>query len=337
MRVLVTGGAGYIGSVIAAGLLARGHEVAVYDDLSRGHRAAVPAGAVVVEGDVRDAAAPRGGPAPSAATPSSTWPRSPRSPSRWPTGALLRRQRAGTAAVIDAAAAGVRRIVFSSTAAVYGDAAAHADRRETPRSRRPTPTARPSSPASGCSAGAPAADGLRVRRAALLQRRRRRRRRGEDHDPETHLIPLALKVARDGAAAARLRRRLPDGRRHLRARLRPRRRPRRRARRRARGACRRRARSTWARGRATRCTTVLDSRRGASPASSLRAQAGGASTGRPADARRLAYDAPLRSRLAAATHALPTPSPTHGRGCARTRTATRLSAQAAAACEPART
>ena len=37
MRVLVTGGAGYIGSVISARLLARGHEVTVYDDLSRGH------------------------------------------------------------------------------------------------------------------------------------------------------------------------------------------------------------------------------------------------------------------------------------------------------------
>jgi len=37
MRVLVTGGAGCIGSVIAARLLARGHEVTVYDDLSRGH------------------------------------------------------------------------------------------------------------------------------------------------------------------------------------------------------------------------------------------------------------------------------------------------------------
>ena len=55
MNVLVTGGAGYIGSVIAARLLAAGHAVTVYDDLSRGHRAAVPAGATLVTADIRDA------------------------------------------------------------------------------------------------------------------------------------------------------------------------------------------------------------------------------------------------------------------------------------------
>ena len=42
--ILVTGGAGYIGSIAAEALLARGEEVIVYDDLSRGHRDAVPAG-----------------------------------------------------------------------------------------------------------------------------------------------------------------------------------------------------------------------------------------------------------------------------------------------------
>ena len=52
MRVLVTGGAGYIGSVVAETLQARGHEVAVYDDLSEGHRDAVPGGARLLEGEV---------------------------------------------------------------------------------------------------------------------------------------------------------------------------------------------------------------------------------------------------------------------------------------------
>src|SRR6478752_5896229 len=46
MRVLVTGGAGYIGSVVTAQLLAEGHEVVVVDDLSTGHADAVPQGAV---------------------------------------------------------------------------------------------------------------------------------------------------------------------------------------------------------------------------------------------------------------------------------------------------
>jgi UDP-glucose 4-epimerase len=42
MRVLVTGGAGYIGGVVARELLAEGHEVVVYDSLYKGHRDAVP-------------------------------------------------------------------------------------------------------------------------------------------------------------------------------------------------------------------------------------------------------------------------------------------------------
>ena len=49
-RFLVTGGAGYVGSACTAHLLAAGHEVTVLDDLSTGHRDAVPAGAAFVEG-----------------------------------------------------------------------------------------------------------------------------------------------------------------------------------------------------------------------------------------------------------------------------------------------
>jgi len=53
-RVLVTGGAGFIGSVVAAQLLDRGYEVVVYDNLSHGHRAAVPPGAKLVVEDLAD-------------------------------------------------------------------------------------------------------------------------------------------------------------------------------------------------------------------------------------------------------------------------------------------
>jgi len=53
MRVLLTGGAGFIGSHVAKALLERGHEVAVVDDLSSGKRANVPEGAVFYEADVR--------------------------------------------------------------------------------------------------------------------------------------------------------------------------------------------------------------------------------------------------------------------------------------------
>ena len=54
MNVLVTGGAGYIGSVVANELLKAGHAVTVYDSLVHGHRAAVPAGARFVQGDILD-------------------------------------------------------------------------------------------------------------------------------------------------------------------------------------------------------------------------------------------------------------------------------------------
>ncbi len=54
MRILVTGGAGFIGSHVAELLLAAGHEVAIVDDLSTGHRANVPAGATFYHCDIRD-------------------------------------------------------------------------------------------------------------------------------------------------------------------------------------------------------------------------------------------------------------------------------------------
>ena len=57
MRVLVTGGAGYIGSVVTAQLAAAGHQVTVLDDLSTGFADAVPAGATLIKGTLRDCAA----------------------------------------------------------------------------------------------------------------------------------------------------------------------------------------------------------------------------------------------------------------------------------------
>ncbi len=54
MNVLVTGGAGYIGSVVVEELLSDGHNVTVYDNLSKGHRASVGAGAKFIQGDLRE-------------------------------------------------------------------------------------------------------------------------------------------------------------------------------------------------------------------------------------------------------------------------------------------
>ena len=57
MKLLVTGGAGYVGSVCAARLVEAGHEVVVVDDLSTGHADAVPDGCKFVEADIAEAAA----------------------------------------------------------------------------------------------------------------------------------------------------------------------------------------------------------------------------------------------------------------------------------------
>jgi len=199
MRVLVTGGAGYIGSVIVARLAARGHDVVVYDDLFRGHAAAVPAGVPLVRGDVRDADAVRaaledGGceavvhmaalaeVAESVERPD--WYRSV--------------NQEGTAAVAEAAvAAGAGRLVFSSTAAVYGapertpidedDALAPAN----PYGETKLAGERLLRRAS--ERGELAATALRYFNACGADGEA-----GEDHDPETHLVPLALRAARDG-------------------------------------------------------------------------------------------------------------------------------------------
>ena len=54
MKLLVTGGAGYIGSVVSAMLLDAGHDVVILDDLSTGHADAVPPGAELVRGRIHD-------------------------------------------------------------------------------------------------------------------------------------------------------------------------------------------------------------------------------------------------------------------------------------------
>jgi UDP-glucose 4-epimerase len=120
MRLLVTGGAGYIGSVVAAQLLTAGHEVIVLDNLSTGHADAVPPGAVFVEGDLRGGAAEvlAGGiDAVLHFAAKSLVGESVANPARYWDNNL-----GGSLALLEAMrAAGVRNIVFSSTAAVYGE------------------------------------------------------------------------------------------------------------------------------------------------------------------------------------------------------------------------
>lgn len=201
MHVLVTGGAGYIGSVIAARLLARGHAVTVYDDLSRGHRAAVPAGASLVQGDIRDQSRVQGALLDSRCdaivhmAALAEVGESVEQPERYRDVNVN-----GTAAVIAAAeAAAVGRLVFSSTAAVYGE----------PR-RVPIDEDDELAPTNPYGASKLAGERLleQARDAGDLAFTALRYFNacgadgpgGEDHDPESHLIPLALSAARDGAA-----------------------------------------------------------------------------------------------------------------------------------------
>ena len=120
MKLLVTGGAGYIGSVVAARLVAEGHEVVVLDDLSTGHSDAVPPGAEFVRGDLRDDAAPllsRGIEAVLHFAARSLVGESVTNP-----GLYWSRNLGATLALLEGMrATGVRDIVFSSTAAVYGE------------------------------------------------------------------------------------------------------------------------------------------------------------------------------------------------------------------------
>ena len=120
MRVLVTGGAGYIGSVVAAQLVAAGHEVTVLDDLSTGYADAVPAGVAFVKGTLRDCAAEvlaDGTDAVLHFAAKSLVGESVVEPARYWSANL-----GGTIALLEAMREiGVRTIVFSSTAAVYGE------------------------------------------------------------------------------------------------------------------------------------------------------------------------------------------------------------------------
>jgi UDP-glucose 4-epimerase len=198
MRLLVTGGAGYIGSVVAAQLLEAGHEVVVLDDLSTGHADAVPAGAAFVRGTISEAATDvlAGGiDAVLHFAAKSLVGESVAEPGRYWSNNL-----GGTLALLAAMrTTGVGSIVFSSTAAVYGEP------ERTPVEE--TDPARPTSPYGESKLAVDVAlteyarlDGLgavslRYFNVAGSYRFAGDRWLAERHSPETHLIPNVLKIA----------------------------------------------------------------------------------------------------------------------------------------------
>ena len=197
MNILVTGGAGYIGSVVTSDLLAKGHTVIVYDNLSHGHKEAVPEGAKLVVGDIGDGDAIRktlknhhidavmhfaalieAG-------------ESMKDPGRF-----FQNNTANALTLLNSMQAeGVSKLVFSSTAAVYGNPI-----------KTPIAEDHPLSPTNAYGESKLLvermlpwfhhAHGLRYAALRYFNAAGGTPQRGEEHQPESHLIPLAIAAVR---------------------------------------------------------------------------------------------------------------------------------------------
>jgi UDP-glucose 4-epimerase len=195
MWLLVTGGAGYIGSVVTAQLLEAGHQVTVLDDLSTGHTDALPKGASFVNSSLLDRASLRdvvdeGLDGVLHFGAKSLVAESMEHPERY-----WRNNVGGTLKLLEAIrAAGVPRLVFSSSAAVYGEP-----------EKTPIAETAPTRPTSAYGASKLAVDlmiGTYARSYGLAATSLRyfnvagaSGRYGERHTTETHLIPIVLQVA----------------------------------------------------------------------------------------------------------------------------------------------
>jgi UDP-glucose 4-epimerase len=193
VKLLVTGGAGYVGSVCAAHLIDAGHDVTVLDDLSTGHRDAVPDGARFVEADLAEAAddllgdgfdgvlhfAAKSLVGESVQRPELYW---------W--GNVVT-----TLRLLDAITRhGTPRLVFSSTAATYGEPEEVPIREDAPT--RPTnPYGASKLAIDHAISSYSAAHGLAAVSLRYFNVAGAHGRFGERHAVETHLIPLVLQVA----------------------------------------------------------------------------------------------------------------------------------------------
>ena len=196
MRVLVTGGAGYVGSVSVEALLEAGHEVTVLDDLSTGHRSAVPDGARLEIGTYGDGQAVARLLARERidailhCAARSLVGESGIHPARYYTDNV-----AGGVALLEAArASGLDRLVFSSSAAVYGVPDQTPIREDLP----PQPINTDGETKRTFEAAMAAygrAYGLRSVSLRYFNVAGATERLGEDHDPETHLVPNVLRAA----------------------------------------------------------------------------------------------------------------------------------------------
>src|SRR5215467_13316743 len=171
MRVLVTGGAGYIGSVVTEQLVGDGNEVVVYDNLSKGHRNAVVAGAEFAEADLLVG-------------------ESVEHPNKYYQNNVI----AGLVLLDAMLACDVKRLVFSSTAAVYGEPEAQPIE-ETALTQPTNPYGETKLTFEHALKWYDRAYRLRYASLRYFNAAGATRQCGEDHDPETHLIPITLQAA----------------------------------------------------------------------------------------------------------------------------------------------
>src|SRR2546426_330371 len=196
MRILVTGGAGYIGSVVTEELINAGHRTIVYDNLSYGHREAVHPSAAFVKGDLLDGETLRGVLRENAIeavmhmAAFALVGESVTHPAKYYQNNLV-----GGLSLLNAMVeCGVKRLVFSSTCATYGEPA-----------KVPIDESLPNNPTNPYGESKLAferalkwfdsAYGLRYASLRYFNAAGATERCGEMHDPETHLIPLVLQTA----------------------------------------------------------------------------------------------------------------------------------------------
>jgi UDP-glucose 4-epimerase len=195
VNILVTGGAGYIGSVTTRVLLEAGHTVVVYDNLCHGYRAAVPPGAAFIQGDLHDRAALDAAleeHEPEAVVHFAAFIEAGESMQN--PGKFFRNNVAGSLNLLEAMVAhGVNRLVFSSTAAVY--AASDTLLTESSHIEPANCYGETKLMIERMLAWYHLIHGLRYAALRYFNASGGMPDQGEAHRPETHLIPLVLQVA----------------------------------------------------------------------------------------------------------------------------------------------
>ena len=196
MKVIVTGGAGYIGATTVQSLLDSGHDVVVYDNLSKGHPEALPADVRLIQADVADCErldAALGEAKPDAVlhfAASIEAGESMKVPEKY-----FRNNSATTLNLLEALLAhGINKFIFSSTAALYGEPE-HVPIRETDTLKPTNAYGESKLLVEQMLAWFHRVHGFRYASLRYFNAAGSNGKSGEAHDPESHLIPLVLQAA----------------------------------------------------------------------------------------------------------------------------------------------